>query len=242
MKHTALLCLLFATLPPPAGAGEVDFEQVIAAMQTAAAQARDATYIFHKQEYADGKQRPAERTAVKYRAPNDVYMKWLGPVHKGRELLYRSTGNRGRLRINPGRWLPNINLDPRGRLAMHGNRHSIFDLPFPAIVKNFTDSATLIRANPALRARIDDLGEQRRLGETGHCYHLQLPKKQEPRLYAAETELCVSLRTGLPLTIKSWDEEDGAFRLVEDYGYENVRVNVGLTDLDFDPDNPAYGF
>ncbi len=242
MKHTILLCLLFATLPPPTAAGEMDFERVVDAMQAAAAQARDATYIFHRQEYADGKQRPAERAAVKYRAPNDVYMKWLGPAHEGRELLFRPDWNDGRLRVTPGRWLPNINLDPRGRLAMRGNRHDILELPFPAIIENFTGSAALIRANPALRARIDDLGEKQRLGETGHCYHLQLPKKQEPRLYAAETELCVSLRTGLPLTIKNWDVEDGALRLVEDYGYEDVQVNVGLTDLDFDPDNPAYGF
>jgi hypothetical protein len=30
--------------------------------------------------------------------------------------------------------------------------------------------------------------------------------------------------------------------LVEDYGYEWTRVNVGLTDLDFDVNNPEYGF
>jgi len=64
-------------------------ERVIADMQAAAARLRDATYVFHKQEYADGERQPAERIRVKYRAPGDIYMKWLGPVHAGRELLYR---------------------------------------------------------------------------------------------------------------------------------------------------------
>lgn len=243
MRYAVFLSLLLSTLPlwadetaPPG------FSRVIAQMQAAASEIRDATYLFHKQEYADGRQQPAERITVKYRAPNEVYLKWLGPAHHGRELLFRPGWNDDRLRINPGRWLPTINLDPRGGLALRGNRHDIYQLPFPAIIKHFVDSAALIRANPALRARITELGEQPHHGETGQCYHLQLPKAREPKLYAAEVMLCVSRRTGLPLRIRSWDVEDGEMRLVEDYGYEDVRVNVGLTDADFDPDNPAYGF
>jgi hypothetical protein len=30
--------------------------------------------------------------------------------------------------------------------------------------------------------------------------------------------------------------------LVEDYGYEDLKLNAGLTDLDFDPQNPEYRF
>jgi len=242
MKHTVLICLLLTSLPLHTGASEVDFDRVIAQMQAAATQLRDATYLFHKQEYANGRQQPAERIAVKYRAPNDIYMQWLAPSHKGRELLFRPGWNDDRLRISPGRWLPTINLNPRGRLAMRGNRHSIYQLPFPTIIANFVDSAALIRANPALRAHTTDLGEQRHFGESGHCYRLLLPNDREPRLYAAEVMLCVSRRTGLPLRIQAWDVEDGRLRQVEDYGYENVRINKGLTDLDFDPENSEYGF
>ena len=252
MKYLAHYLLALSLLPAPSGLAAAAgmsvgktgarFDTVIDAMAKAAASMQDAVYVFHKQEYVDGEQRAAERMAVRFRAPNDFYLTWRGPVHQGRELLFRPGWNGDRLRVSPGRWLPTLNLDPRGALAMHGNRHSIFELPFPAIVQNFSDSAALLRANPVLQAHVTDLGEQSRLGDIVHCYHLQLPKRQEPRLYAMETELCVSLRTGLPVTIRNWDVEDGALRLVEDYGYEGVQVNVGLTDLDFDPDNPAYGF
>lgn len=239
---TGLLLLLTTPLlwadnvPPP------DVDGVITKIQATASKIRDATYIFHKQEYADGNQRPGERIAVKFRVPNDVYMKWLGPTHRGRELLFRPGWNKDRLRISPGRWLPTLNLDPRGDLAMRGNRHSIYQLPFPAIIANFLNSTALIRANPALRAHITDLGQQNHFDEAGHCHQLQLPKDREPRLYATEVILCFSQRTGLPLHIQSWDMADGQLRQVENYHYEDVRVNVGLSDSDFDPDNPAYNF
>ena len=35
---------------------------------------------------------------------------------------------------------------------------------------------------------------------------------------------------------------DGEPVLEEEYTYTDVRVNVGLTDLEFDPDNPEYDF
>ena len=30
--------------------------------------------------------------------------------------------------------------------------------------------------------------------------------------------------------------------LEEEYNYRDIRLNVGLTDRDFDPDNPTYNF
>jgi len=34
----------------------------------------------------------------------------------------------------------------------------------------------------------------------------------------------------------------GEAPLIEEYTYYNVKLNVGLTDLDFDKTNPAYNF
>ena len=40
----------------------------------------------------------------------------------------------------------------------------------------------------------------------------------------------------------TWDQEDGALRLVEEYGFEQIKTNVGLQDSDFDPENSSYTF
>ncbi len=223
----------------------IHFIGLIRQMEKIVATLRDTTYLFHKQEYANGKQQAAERMAVKFRAPNDIYLKWLGPTYAGRELLFRSNANDGRLRVNMGRWLPTLNLAPNGYLALRGNRHGIEQLPFAAIVANFMQSAQLLAADPNLDAHIttlDALSQQQHFGEAAHCYDIRLPKAQQPQLYAERSIICISLRTQLPVRIQSWDREDGELRQVENYGYENVQINIGLSDRDFAEANPAYDF
>jgi outer membrane lipoprotein-sorting protein len=43
----------------------------------------------------------------------------------------------------------------------------------------------------------------------------------------------------LPIYVEIFDWQN---ELVERYGYRDLRLNPGLTDADFDPKNPAYGF
>jgi hypothetical protein len=60
-----------------------------------------------------------------------------------------------------------------------------------------------------------------------------------PTYYASKWEVCVDDATGLPISIKSWDHKGEVFEI---YVYSKLKVNVGLTDLDFDPKNSEYGF
>lgn len=60
-----------------------------------------------------------------------------------------------------------------------------------------------------------------------------------PRYYGARAEFLLDKQHGLPLKITTWDRQD---RVYEHYEYPELRLNPGLTDADFDPDNPAYDF
>ncbi len=60
-----------------------------------------------------------------------------------------------------------------------------------------------------------------------------------PRYYAARGTVWVSPDSLLPERIEIFDADD---RLYERYVYRDVRLNIGLTDLDFDPENPDYRF
>jgi hypothetical protein len=60
-----------------------------------------------------------------------------------------------------------------------------------------------------------------------------------PRYYAGRVELWVDVETRLPLVARIYGH-DGA--LYERYEHHELRTNVGLTDLDFDPANPVYDF
>jgi outer membrane lipoprotein-sorting protein len=60
-----------------------------------------------------------------------------------------------------------------------------------------------------------------------------------PRYYSARGTVWVSPETLLPTRIEIFDAND---ELYERYVYRDVRLNIGLTDLDFNPENPDYRF
>ncbi len=60
-----------------------------------------------------------------------------------------------------------------------------------------------------------------------------------PRYYAARGTVWVSPGSLMPERIEIFDAND---ELYERYVYRDVQLNIGLTDLDFDPENPDYRF
>lgn len=60
-----------------------------------------------------------------------------------------------------------------------------------------------------------------------------------PRYYASRAEIWIDDALRLPIKAKLWDHHG---QLYEFYELRQLRINVGLTDADFDPDNPRYGF
>jgi hypothetical protein len=60
-----------------------------------------------------------------------------------------------------------------------------------------------------------------------------------PRYYAGKVLLWVDEELRLPIMALIYDHDGN---LYERYEHHDLRVNVGLTDADFDPKNPAYGF
>ncbi len=221
---------------------ELLFLGEVARMQAAGEAVVDATYTFHKIQYVGGGLLPEELMAVKFRKPLDVYMKWVGEVDTGQEMIYRQGWNEGKMRINPGPFLPNINLATDSAIAARTNRKTVDWLPFTRVITQFIAEADAMAAAMTGPSVVELLEPRLVHGERARCYHLELPKDRIASLYAYRVDLCISDRTDLPIRIQAWDIEDGTLQLVEDYGYEGVQLNVGLTDADFDPDNKAYGF
>jgi outer membrane lipoprotein-sorting protein len=60
-----------------------------------------------------------------------------------------------------------------------------------------------------------------------------------PRYYASRAEIWIDDALRLPIKAKLWDHHG---QLYEFYELRDLRINVGLSDADFDPDNPRYGF
>ena len=60
-----------------------------------------------------------------------------------------------------------------------------------------------------------------------------------PDHYGSRVRYLIAKKSLMPLQETSWDH---AGRLYESYEYPEIILDAGLTDTDFDRDNPAYGF
>lgn len=235
----ALLAPQVALARPPA-ADDADanaFREVVERMQTVSEGLRDATFTFYQREWVDGAMTPLAVMAVKVRKPNDVFLEYVGDKYKGRKVLYRGQGwNEGRLRVDPNIMLtPVLNLDPKGRMAMDGQRYTIREMSVTRTVGLIITDALKVNDHPEYEPMVQDLGNETVYGETGRCFRSELPKERDPGFYGKKVKLCASPRTGLPNLVQIWNVEDGALRMVENYAYIGLKVNPGLSDADFDP-------
>ncbi len=87
------------------------------------------------------------------------------------------------------------------------------------------DAHVILAANPGIRSLASRLSGGRAYGV--------------PAYYAPRSESWFDDKTGMPLKQVMWSA-DG--RLYEDYRHLDLVLDPPLTDSDFDPENPAYGF
>jgi hypothetical protein len=244
---SALLVTLLLHLPcARAAEADPDAPQAIQAslerMRAASARLHSATYTLHRREWQGGDALPAQVMEIKLRRPEDLYMRWTGEAYRGRELLYRPGWNQGRLRISEGAFIPTVDLDPQGAIAMHGARHPAWMASVLRTSRQILAGADVLSADPDLNASYLDLGTVAVEGQPSHCYQADLPVDRDPQQYAHRVLVCMSTAHGLPTRFAAWERVGGELRQIEDYVFVGLVVNPGLDDAAFDPDNPGYGF
>jgi negative regulator of sigma E activity len=120
---------------------------------------------------------------------------------------------------------------------MRGNRHPITEVGIGRIIalvgRDIRQSAKV----SGDEVRFVDFGTRRVFGRPARCVEAVTPGGAA--YYAYRATICIDLDVGLPVQVTIRDERD---QIVEQYGYERLQTNPGLTDSDFDPSNSAYGF
>ena len=204
---------------------------------------KDYTAVFYKRERVNGKLLPEERVRFKFRKPFMVYMKWVGEINTGQECLYvkGKHGNKLLARGTGLKSMVSVKLDPEGKIAMSGIRHPITEAGIGHLID-------LLRKDRALAAKhgegkVFNRGKDRarRTRKSGapmlQKFTCILPKDTRPEYYCHRAEVAFDVELGLPVSISIYD---GANNLLERYRYENLKLNMGLTDKDFDKDNDVY--
>lgn len=229
-----------AVEPSPDDSAALEFRATLERMSAAVDGLRDLTMTFYQREWVKGEMTAEKKIMVKWRRPEHLVLEYIGDPYPDRIVVWRGpqTDN-GKLRVDPGRFLPALSLAYDGSLAMRGQRHNIRDLPVTKLAQRIIDGALKVNDHPTWQPEVEDLGVSTVRGETTRCFNTSTPKDEDPTLYAYKVKLCVNPATHLPNSVRVYDLEDGEVRLVEEYDYVQVKTNVGLTDADFEWD--TYG-
>lgn len=207
---------------------------------------KDYTCKFFKVERIDGRLVRPHIMHMKARTePTSFYFKFVQP-NAGREAIYVAGKNKGRVfahDVGLGRVLAGtMNLDPLGSMAMEENRHPVTEAGIGALIATvrhrwdveLRHGEAKVLFHPA--AKVGD--RACRMIETIH------PTRHETFMFH-KVKLYIDDELGLPIRFEAYDWPRGHGHepeLVEEYTYANLRVNVGLHERDFDPQNAQYSF
>jgi hypothetical protein len=213
-------------------------------MVAASEKITDYTVSFTKQEYVDKKMRALETTFMKHkRSPHCVYMKWVKDPFKDRETIYCEGKYKNEIQAHAGSgiasWVGKVSLDPKGSMAMKGNRHPILDAGIWHTIGLIKKDYGTGHKSAANRATYDRYWTTKVQGQPSYCVFVTHPKDTSIGFYAYKAEICVHQQLYIPTSVKIWDFTD---RMVESYTYSNYKINVGLTDADFDHENKEYKY
>ncbi len=241
-----------ADAPPPAAPGEhpIDASLAIAhkVQEHLEKDVKDYTCIFVKNERVNGELIGPQQTLAKVRQkPLSVYFKFLKPVDvKGREVIYYPEKNGGKLVAREGsglkRLLGAVWLQPTSPLAMAGQKYPISDVGMSFLVKRLIEVAEADRKYGEVEvkfyknAKVNDRS----------CMVIQVTHPVPRNVFLFHlARVYIDDELQLPIHYEAylWPEKPGEPPpLDESYSYLNLKLNVGLTDADFDYKNPKYGF
>jgi hypothetical protein len=173
-----------------------------------------------------------------------VYLRLEEPKKlAGREVIWVDGANDGNLIAHEAGWMnvTRVSLKPDGALAMMGNRYPITQIGMGKLFSKLIEKGERDRNLGDCQVTVRD-----EIYEELACQVIEVvhPEKK-PGLDFHIARIYLDPSRHLPLRFESYlwplkpNEEPS---LEEQYSYQNVEVNVGLTEADFDPANKHYQF
>ncbi len=210
-----------------------------------------------KRERIGGRLQPYEFVQVKLRhqqtrggrrvVPLGVYLRFSGPAElAGREVVLIEGRHQGKLiarRGGPRLPYLTVSMDPQSALAMRGNHYPITEIGIRSMICKLLEvgkEELRYRGETEVkyfsRASVD--GRRCTVMEVRHPFRRDYFRYHVARLFVDD-----ELRLPIRYASYDWPEQPGGDpRLVEEYTYLDLKLNVPLSDWDFDYRNPAYGF
>jgi len=205
----------------------------------------DYTCTFWKRERISGKLIPAHIMSMKVRTkPQSIYLKFQQPA-KGREAIYVAGRHGGKVLAHDVGFnkliAGTLQLEPTSARAMEDCRHPITEAGIGPLLETVARRWALELNHSESIVSFQDMnvGDQLCLMiDTTH------PERGGDFMFH-KVRLYIDKEKGLPVRFEAydWPKHPGAEpELAEEYTYDDLKLNVGLKDLDFDVGNGSYSF
>lgn len=206
---------------------------------------RDYRCIFIKREFLDGELQPYHFILLKVRnRPFSVYMRWLNP-RPGREVIFAPHLHGFKIiahEVGVKGVVGTIEIDPNSSRARKESRHPITEIGLGNLIRKIKTRWTRAAQDPRYRVEIKP---NARVGNRP-CVLVKTTSPPDPRKYEyARARVFFDRENRLPIRVEGYGWPTARFPqgiLLEEYTYDRLELNVGLTDLDFSPNNPEYNF
>jgi hypothetical protein len=187
----------------------------------------------------------AHTMRMKFRSqPMSVYLRFESP-YAGREVIYVEGRNDGNLLAHETgikSLVGTVALRPDSPRALSESKHPITHIGIANLLEGIIqqwESETKLENVQVLYYEDAKLrGMECRVIEATHSRPGRDVRFHRTRLY-------IDRKSGMPVRVEQFgfpDRPGAKPPLLEQYTYWDIRPNAGLTDLDFDIRNPAYGF
>ena len=219
-----------------------DYTTTLVSKVRADGELQEDKYIFCKIRHASDW---SEDEANPPKIPFSVYSKFLAPkAITGQEAIWIKGQNDGKMIAHPNGWknVVRVYLDPLDPLAMKGNRHPMYEIGFRNLLVKMVEIGAETKKHGETEVAIKrDVEINERLCTTFEVSH---PVKRDHfEFHIARIYIDDELNIPIAYEGFSWPEKPGGEPvLLERYIYTDIKLNVGLTDKDFDPGNEEYNY
>lgn len=219
-----------------------EVQEILAKAQESYDKLQDYTAIIHKEEFKDGERKKDEYTIIKFQKPFKVYLKWLSGKNKGSQLLFVDGKYNNKMIIRKGggllKMFGTMEMDPDGFWLKKFTKHSIWDVGFKGIIERSRKQFLTAMENNHIAAAQCTIAEIN--GRPAHKVVMVLaPEGKDNGYYCRSGILYFDAETHLPIKSTFWLWEDDVAEVLT---FTEVKLNVGLTEADFDRYNKEYHF
>ena len=164
--------------------------------------------------------------------PRSLHLVWIGERLNGREVVYVEGANNGKMLVRldglRGRLMPLLKLAPDSPTARWSSRYPVNVVGYDALVKRIVENYDKARQRGSLN--VVDFGLQVLSGRQTHAFSVVLDYPEAQSGDYHKMMVWFDLRSGLPVRFVGLDRRGC---LLEDYHWQKLRINQGLTDADF---------